>query len=192
MSWKQINSELYRNDNGQAMMLRPDKDGKPTPFFIDDSNPDLAIPVVDFMENPFYKYTTSWKELKALLDTLRIDLSFLYQNSSALFIEVVASSYIPIFFPINLSGVVANSTKLHKVGRCHGLASDNTLVGTAGRFQCTGTIQNTAWSFIPGENVFLNGYNLTHSIPTTGFVQKLGTAKNNNTLVLNIGEPITL
>ena len=48
--WKQINPELYRNDNGQAMMIRRDKDNKACPFFIDDSNPDLAIPIIDFLE----------------------------------------------------------------------------------------------------------------------------------------------
>ena len=110
--WKQINPELYRNDNGQAMMIRRDKDNKACPFFIDDSNPDLAIPIIDFLENPFYKYTSAWIELKTFIDSLRIDLSYLYQNSSALFLNIVANSYIPIFYPVNLSGAVSNTAVL--------------------------------------------------------------------------------
>ncbi len=190
--WKKINTDLYRTDTGQAMLVKPDKEGKLIPYFIDDSNPEIEIPIIDLFENPFYKYTNSWKELKALLDTLKIDLSFLYQNSSALFIEVVAASYIPVFFPVNLSGFVSDSSKIQKVGRCHGIANANTLLGTTCRIQSTGTIQNPVWNFTPNENVFLSGYNLVHSLPVTGFVQKIGTAKNNNTLVLNINEPITL
>lgn len=190
--WKQINPELYRNDNGQAMMIRRDKDNRACPFFIDDSNPDLAIPIIDFLENPFYKYTSAWIELKNFIDSLRIDLSYLYQNSSALFLNIVANSYVPIFYPVNLSGSVSNTAVLQKIGRCHGIAVANTLLGTSGRIQVNGVIQNTDWNFTPGENVFLFGQNFSHSIPLSGFVQKIGTAKTNNTLVLEIREPITL
>ena len=47
--WKPINPDLYRNDDRHAIVVRPDKDGKPTPYFLDDDNPSLAIPIIDFL-----------------------------------------------------------------------------------------------------------------------------------------------
>lgn len=191
--WKEINKDLIRNDSGQAIIVKPDKNGKPTPFFIDDSLPEFQIPIIDFMENPFYKYSEAWKELKRLVDINHIDIAYLYQNSSALFVNIVASEYLPSFYPVHTNGFLADSNKIQSLGRCFGISIDNIVLGTSGRIQSTGTIENPSWNFTPNQNVFLNGKGiLSQTLPLTGFVQKIGTANKYNSLILSIADPITL
>jgi hypothetical protein len=56
-----------------------------------------------------------------------------------------------------------------------------------------GEITNSNWNLIPGNSYFLGvGGNITNLVPTIGFIQKVGIAKNSNTLIIKLDIPIKL
>lgn len=60
-------------------------------------------------------------------------------------------------------------------------------------YKSLGTIENPKWSLNIGDNYFLstNG-NITNNAPSTGFIQKIGTAIDSKTLSIDIEDAINI
>jgi hypothetical protein len=72
-----------------------------------------------------------------------------------------------------------------------GIAMTNIVAGAGGMVQRSGLIQNVLWSFDPGELYYLGVAGTLSKIPpVSGFWQRMGIAKNANTLLIDMGEPI--
>lgn len=190
--WKKINSELFRNEFGHAIIIKRDTNNIPTYFFTDDNIQNLEIPIVDFFNNPIFRIESTPTELNNLKLFIESQIASLNEYKQGLYLKIVATEKIDSFCPINIYGNQSDSNLAHRIGKCHGITTTEFLYGTSGNAQLYGFIENSLWNFTPGKPVFLNGKNLSHSIPTSGFIQKIGTAKTNKSLYLSIQEPITL
>jgi hypothetical protein len=187
--WNEITkNELYGNGNG--CFLKKEND---TWLLFDQDDQTVKIPIIDIFENPVYKYTEAWKELKVIIDKTNLDLNRLLENTSALFLSILANENIPAFSPINLKGFKSDSSLNSLVdASCHGISIIDVLNGNMGFFQASGVIKNVLWNWTPNQNVFLNGNTFSHTKPSTGFLQRVGIAKTSDTLILKISEPIRL
>lgn len=87
----------------------------------------------------------------------------------------------------------ANSEETSHLGRVIGLALENITEAETGKVQLHGRVENTAWDLTPGAVYWLGtGGEITTVVPTTGFIQRVGTAKNATTLALNFSEPLLI
>lgn len=86
----------------------------------------------------------------------------------------------------------ADSTNIEDIGKILGVTFTSSDINTNAQVRIFSEIVENSWSFVLGP-VYLgvNGY-LTQTIPTTGFVQQIGIATAQNTLVIQIQPPIQL
>jgi hypothetical protein len=189
MAWTEvIKGELYKNENGCFL-----KKENGTYVLFDQDVQTVKIPIIDILENPVYKYTTAWTELKTITDRLNADLNNLAQNTSALFLSIIANEDLPAFIPVTLNGKRADSSLLSQVdATCQGISSFEVLTNNAGLFQASGVIINPLWNWTVNQSVFMNGNTLSQIRPSTGFLQRVGIAKRSDTLILKISDPIRL
>ena len=69
-----------------------------------------------------------------------------------------------------------------------GIAKENISAGNSGKVQIFGEINNSSWNLTSGEIYFLSLGGTISSTPGTGFFQKVGIAKTNKILILELGE----
>ena len=189
MAWIEVfKNELYKNsqgcflkkENGEFVLF--DQDGQT-----------IRIPIKDILENPVYKYTDAWRELKTIVDKTNLDLSNIAQNTSALYLSILAKEDIPSFAPVNLKGYKADSNFTQLIdATCQGFSMNETLTNAIGTFQANGVIQNSLWNWNVNDTIFLNGNSLSNIRPTTGILQRIGTAKTSDTIILKLSDPIRL
>ncbi len=76
-------------------------------------------------------------------------------------------------------------------GKVIGLANSTQAEGMPVIIQLAGEIENLAWHLVAGEVYYLvSGGEISSTPPDTGFVQRIGVAKNSTILVINLGEPV--
>jgi hypothetical protein len=107
-------------------------------------------------------------------------------------ISIVATVNIPAYSVVTSSGVSADSGNPGFRGKIIGVNPIAILAGFSGPVTEAGEVQNLGWSWNSGDVVFLNGTSLSTTSPGTGFSQKIGTAKNASTLVIELGEPVLM
>ncbi|CAN5462910.1 hypothetical protein BH20VER3_BH20VER3_00960 [soil metagenome] len=111
---------------------------------------------------------------------------------SVLSVAFVADGDVDVFQLVTVTGEPADSENLSHRGRVLGVALEATLDGFAGRAAIDGEIVNPAWSWSPGQKVWLNGTALSASPPITGFSQQVAVAKSATTLVVQLEPPVLL
>ena len=111
---------------------------------------------------------------------------------SKLIIEVVASENLPIYRLITSDGYLADSNNIFHRVKIAGITLEVINTGFSGKVLVSGEVINNSWNFTPNSDVFLNGTNLSNTVPSTGFSINLGVTKNSNTLILNIKNSILL
>lgn len=108
-------------------------------------------------------------------------------------LTIVAAENIPAWVPVTAQGRRADSgNPSASFGRVIGLAGDGIQRGRAGRVIRVGEITNPDWAWNTGEQIFLSGTGIANSAPTSGFVQRIGTASGQTKMVVDLGEPILL
>ena len=76
-------------------------------------------------------------------------------------------------------------------GKAIGIAKENIAAGNSGKVQIFGEINNTSWNLTSGEIYFLSiGGTISLTPSEIGFYQKVGIAKSEHILILEIGEAI--
>lgn len=107
-------------------------------------------------------------------------------------VEVVATEDIPAFSVVTSKGKVADSGTVSGIEKVIGIAEADIDTGFSGRVTMIGEIDNPAWTFVAGDVIFLNGTSLSTTAPSTGFSQRIGTAKSDTVIYVNLGQPILL
>ena len=95
--WKKIHSELYRNDNGHAIIIKRDSLNYPVHYFIDDTHPELAIPILDFFYNPVFQIPSNPEVMQFYTDALRITSDKVDAFIQSLYVSIVAKEKINSF-----------------------------------------------------------------------------------------------
>jgi len=103
------------------------------------------------------------------------------------------NAYQVVFATATADVQAANANEPSHCGRVIGMATAAIAQGDTGTVQQSGAITNQAWSLSPGLPYFLvSGGNISVNVPSSGFVQRIGTAKDATTLIVNMGEPIKI
>lgn len=85
----------------------------------------------------------------------------------------------------------ASSANTTHAGRVLGISETTQAAGTDAVIQISGEIENPAWTLETGKAYFLaSGGEITLTPPVAGFAQRIGVAKTEHILVINLGEPI--
>lgn len=105
---------------------------------------------------------------------------------------VVATEDIAAFVVVTSQGKNANSGTLSGIDRIIGISDAAIATGFSGTVTMIGVIENPIWSWSTGDPIFLNGSSLSTIAPSTGFTQRIGTAKNSTTVYVDLGEPVML
>lgn len=103
-----------------------------------------------------------------------------------------AAENIAAFAPVNSDGTICNSSVVGKRNWCIGIAIAAAGTGFAVTVQQVGSITNNAWSWNPGDIIFLNGSTLSNVPASTGFIQKIGKAITANKIEVNINQAILI
>lgn len=107
-------------------------------------------------------------------------------------IEIVSTEPVSAFAVVTSSGRNADSSSLASVGRVAGINLSAVGAGETMNVTNVGEVTNLGWAWTAGDVVFLNGTVLSTTVPGTGFIQRIGTARNSTTLIVELGEPILL
>ena len=87
----------------------------------------------------------------------------------------------------------ANALEPSHAGRVVGMVTENIAEGVDGKAQTAGEVTNPLWNLVPGSAYFLaSGGEIGVDIPVTGFIQRVGVAKNATKLLLSLSEPILI
>jgi hypothetical protein len=104
----------------------------------------------------------------------------------------VAGENLPAFVAVTSTGLRANSSTFAHFGKVIGIIIAAVNLGFSGDVTVIGEVQNLGWSWTAGDVIFLNGNSLASSAPVSGFSQKIGTAKNSTTIVVELETPVLL
>lgn len=108
-------------------------------------------------------------------------------------IDVVAAEDLPAFTVVTVDGHVADSSNFAHIGRVVGLTLADIATGFSGSVKMEGEMTNPAWSFTPNSKLFLgSGGGLSSIAPATGFAQVIAVAQSDQTIIIQIGDPILL
>ena len=108
-------------------------------------------------------------------------------GESTTFVEnIIAGENLPAFVPIYDNGFRADSSDVIRRHRVVGVTLEPIGFAASGKYAYSGLVQNPLWSFPPTGNLFLNGNDLSHIRPTTGFVLCMGKIISPDTILLNI------
>lgn len=89
--------------------------------------------------------------------------------------------------------MTASSNNITHCNKVVGLIIETKAQGEQVKVQISGEVSNTSWNLVAGYSYYLgNGGTISNVAPTTGFIQKVGIAKNSTTLSINLGQPIKL
>lgn len=112
-------------------------------------------------------------------------------GGSASSITVLATANLTSFTAVTSNGKPADSSNLALRGKVLGIALSDISNGFTGSVTGYGEVENPAWTWSPGDVVFLNGTSLSTTAPSTGWSQVIGTARSSTVLVVELGTPIS-
>jgi hypothetical protein len=106
--------------------------------------------------------------------------------------EITAAEDLPAFTVIVATGKVANSSDASHQGRVIGITLGAILSGQTGQFISEGTVENPAWSWTPGDILFLNGTSISTTPPILGFSQQVAVAETSTAIFFDLEAPVLL
>lgn len=107
-------------------------------------------------------------------------------------VSVTASTNIPAFSAITSAGDRADSSNILHFGKIIGITKTIVFSGFIVEICQIGELENLNWAWITGQEIFLNGNSLSSVSPISGFVQRLGIAKNSTTIIVELESPVLL
>ena len=106
---------------------------------------------------------------------------------------IVMSESVLAFAVITSNGKKADSSNIAHINKVCGIIIENTNAGFTGTFIRNGSeVTNPAWTWTSGAVIYLNGTTLSTVAPTSGFSQRIGTAKTATTLLIELSETVLL
>jgi hypothetical protein len=113
-------------------------------------------------------------------------------SSDAVTVSLVATEDLPAFSVVTSKGKNADSSVISGIEKVLGISQSAIANGFSGDITVIGEITNPGWSFVAGDVLYLNGASLSTVAPSTGFTQKIGTAKTSTTVYVSLGEAVLL
>ena len=107
-------------------------------------------------------------------------------------IDVLAAEDLPAFTIVTATGLIADSSNTGHYGKVVGITTEDVALGFIAKVITDVEVTNDAWSWSPGDHIFLNGTTLSTTPPTTGFCQMVAIARNANIIVVKLETPILL
>lgn len=107
--------------------------------------------------------------------------------------DVVAGEAMNANTPVVVQGGVAykaSNLNAQHLGCVFGISQTATLAGESVKIVVLGILENQAWNLSAGP-VFLGNGVLTQTVPTSGFVQILGTAMSASKMSINLQQPFS-
>lgn len=108
-------------------------------------------------------------------------------------IDIPAFTNIPAFTIVTSTGLLGDVNNYNTRNKIVGIATEAINNGFSGKIISVGTIQNSAWAFTKGDNIYvgINGQ-LTNIAPAITYIQIIGTAIANDTISVNIQQSILI
>jgi len=94
--------------------------------------------------------------------------------------------------PVAVSGSRTNSADMATFGQFLGLAVSGGNAGSKIEVYVTASVSSSRWAWAVGSPIFLNGFGLSESPPTTGYLQQIGVASGPETIQVRSMQPIQL
>jgi hypothetical protein len=189
--WKET-VKNYRWEHYKSDACLINKDG--IIYLYDSSNSNLMFPLMDLFKNPAFDIFATLQAHTDDLTQLRNDVSFLFNNQAAQFLEMPAVVDLYKYNLVTIAGERANNRGIPNRFRAIGFISENKNTGEVAKAQLTGTIENSEWNWTKGEDVFLYSDTISHlpKMPDSTFIQKVAQAVTSTKLLITIKDPIIL
>lgn len=107
-------------------------------------------------------------------------------------VEYIAQDNIPIYTVVTIDGLRANSSTVGHSPKVLGISRTATAPTFTGEAIVEGEINNPAWTWSVGQNIYLNGTSLSATPPSTGFSKVIGRALGTTTLLVELEESYIL
>ncbi len=105
--------------------------------------------------------------------------------------DIVMQQITPAWSIVTWTGYIADSSNTNHIGRIAGITIAACEKDVSTSVIVIGPVTNTSWTWNPGDELYLNGSgNLSTTAPTSGFVQKIATAKSANIIELLFSPPV--
>lgn len=108
------------------------------------------------------------------------------------FVDVLASEDLPAFVAATSDGQRANSGNILQWGKVVGVTQEAVSSGFIAHLVDDDELTNPLWSWSPGQLIFLNGNVLSGTAPSSGWSQQIAIARNNQIIIVKLGEPILI
>jgi len=104
--------------------------------------------------------------------------------------QAVAAVNLSAFDIVTVDGFKADSGTPAHYGKVVGITRSAVSTGFVADVIYYGEVTNGSWSWTAGQKLFLNGSTLSTTPPSSGFIQMVAIAKNNNTIVMRMETPV--
>ncbi len=105
---------------------------------------------------------------------------------------IVAQVDIPELSVVTFNGNIADSTKLVGFWRVAGITPEAVRKDFVINPITDVELVNPHWSWGTNKEVYLNGKQLSHTPPVSGFIQIIGIATSAKTMLVKLSEPMIL
>jgi hypothetical protein len=106
--------------------------------------------------------------------------------------QVVAAEDLAAFVTITVDGYECHCNNTAHYGHLAGITVVATATGFMAPIRRSGLVNNPAWSWTPLAVIFCGPSGLTMTPPTNGWLQSVGIAQSDMSMLINLGEPILL
>jgi hypothetical protein len=86
----------------------------------------------------------------------------------------------------------ADSSNIEHFNRAAGVCTEHGHPGIAIHAVYYGIVSNSIWNWTPNSEIFLNGTELSMTPPSTGWIQCIGHALDNETIFVDLKIPVKL
>lgn len=121
-----------------------------------------------------------------------IETESIPSNNVAVVVTYVAQVNISAFSVVTSEGKVGDSSITSQRSKIIGIANVSVLTGFVGTAIGEGIIVNSGWSWVIGDVIYLNGTTLSTIAPSTGYIQRIGTATAPDTIDVILSPSILL
>lgn len=133
-------------------------------------------------------------DLTSYLKTVDADARYEFKNSCSYIVGIGGVLQYKVGYISNSDTIMtASSNDLTHFNKVIGIILETKNQGESVKVQTGREVVNNTWNLVVGDSYYLGiGGNITNIAPITGFIQKIGMAKNSTTLSINLGTPIKL
>lgn len=136
--------------------------------------------------------TIRQEQVKSYLMSILITQNGGSSSGDTIILIVNANENISAYVVVTADGYNADSSNVQHRNRILGISNQAISNGFTGNVVANGKIQNSSWTWNPGDKIFLNGTSLSTTAPNVGFCQVIGVAYQTDTIDVQIKQGILL